>query len=155
MSISLTLDRASMDHLDRQFALLAQAGPRSCYSALHKIAKKITSESQMRIMGRQHVVTARLKNSIFTKTRQQPNFAYRDKLGNSFVSELQSVTLARMEVAIGTNVEYAAEIETLDSFLGWALNNVDITRSISEDAAVTMENVMRFGIGIIPQNQTP
>lgn len=150
MSVSITLDQASKDHLDKQFRLLKEAGPRSVYSSLMKIAYKIKAEAQLRLKGRKHIVTSRLRNSLFVKTEKVSNESYSDNAGNSFVAELPSVTLDKYEVAIGTNVEYAQKIEDLDSYLGWAVQNVDVSRGLAEDVKPTLENAMKFGIGVIP-----
>lgn len=150
MGASITLDKASKDHLDKQFRLLKEAGPRSVYSAIMKIAYKIKAEAQLRIKGRKHIVTSRLRNSLFVKTSSKANESYSDNNGVSFIAELPSVTLDKYEVAIGTNVEYAQKIENMDYFLIWAVNNVDITKSLAEDVKPTLENAMKFGVGVIP-----
>lgn len=150
MGASITLDQASKAHLDKQFKLLKEAGPRSVYSALMKIAYKIKAEAQLRLKGRKHIVTSRLRNSLFVKTDKISNESYSDNRGVFFVAELPSVKLDKYEVAIGTNVEYAEKIENMDSYLNWAVRNVDITRSLAEDVKPTLENAMKFGIGVIP-----
>ena len=153
MSVSIQIDAASLAHLNRQLAVLQQAGPRSLYSALFKIAYKIKVEAQLRLRGKKHIVTSRLRNSLFVKTKNKPTVAYQDKDGKPFISELASVAIADTELAIGTNVEYGGKIENMDSFLYWAVQNVDISKSVAEDVRQTLANAMRFGIGVLPQNR--
>jgi len=121
MSVSITLDKGSMDHLEKQFKLLQEAGPRSVYSSLAKIAYKIKAEAQLRLRGKNHIVTSRLRNSLFVKTADVANIPYSDKNGKGYVSELPSVSLEKMELAIGTNVEYAQK-----------MNNININRGTTE-----------------------
>lgn len=150
MSVSLQLDKQSKDHIDKQFNLLRESAPRSVYSAIVKVAYKIRAEAQLRLRGKNHIVTSRLRNSLFVKTEEKANDSYSDNLGKSFVAELPSVAIGKNEVAIGTNVEYAQKIENMDSYLMWAANNIDITKSIGDQAKPTLENAMKFGKGIIP-----
>jgi hypothetical protein len=150
MSLSITLDKASLDHLDQQFKILKEAGPRSVYSAVLKVAYKIASDAKLRLRGKNHIVTSRLRNSLFVKTKDKASEGYQDKDGKSFVAELPSVSVTVNEVAIGTNVEYAEKIENLDSYLYWATQNIDIAKSIGDEAKPTLENAMKYGKGIIP-----
>jgi len=151
MGASITLDKASLDHLNKQFEVLRQAGPRSVYSAIMKVAGKIVSDAKLRLKGRGHVVTSRLRNSLFIKTAMKPTDNYSDNDGKSFTAELATVTLSKNEVAIGTNVEYAQKIEDRDSYLQWAVQNVDLSKSLAEDVKQNLENAMRYGLGILPK----
>jgi len=151
MGASITLDKGSLDHLDKQFKLLQDAGPRSVYSAIMKVAYKIVSDAKLRLKGQSHVVTSRLRNSLFVKTATKATANYSDKDGRAFTAELASVTLAKMEVAIGTNVEYAQKIEDMDSYLYWAVQNVDLSKSLADDAKQNLENAMKYGPGILPK----
>lgn len=146
MSVSITLDPASTAHLNRQLDLLRLQGPRTVYSSLVKVAYKITGEAKLRLRGRGHVVTARLMNSIFTKTKNAPTKSYTDNLGATFTAELPSVGVGTLEVAIGTNVEYAGKIENMDSFLNWAVNNVDIEKTMREDLRSVSLTGNRFSV---------
>jgi hypothetical protein len=153
MSATLTLDQGSKDHLNKQFRLLREAAPRSVYSAIMKVAYKIAADASQRIKGQQHVVTGRLRSSIFVKTKTKASQAYSDDFNKSFVSELPSIAIGLDEVAIGTNVEYAQKIESKYPFLSWAVANFDIQKSIGDEAKTTLENVMKYGKGLIPANR--
>jgi hypothetical protein len=153
MSVSITLDKASKDHLDKQFKLLKEAGPRSVYSAIIKVAYKIRSDAQLRLRGKGHIVTSRLRNSLSVFTTLKKSIDYTDKDGKAFTAQLLTAAINKNEVAIGTNVEYAQKIETLDSYLGWAVSNIDISKSIGEEAKPTLENAMKYGKGIIPATE--
>lgn len=149
--VSIEIDQKSFENLNKQMEVLKQGIPRSLYSAITKIGYKIKTESQMRLRGMNHIVTSRLRNSIFVKSSGINSMAYQDKDGKSFISELQSITLSDNEVAIGTNVEYAEKIEIMDSYLQWATKNVDIEKSVGDDMQKNIENIIKFGPGIIPK----
>ena len=149
--LSIELDKESFDNLNKQMNSLKEGVPRSLYSAITKIGYKIKSEAQMRLRGMNHIVTSRLRNSIFVKSAGINSMSYQDKDGKSFISELQSITLSNNEIAIGTNVEYAEKIEIMDSYLNWATKNVDVSKSVSDDMQKDIENIMKFGAGIIPK----
>lgn len=150
MGASITLDQASKDHLDKQFQLLKEAGKKSVYAAIVKTAYQIANEAKLRLKGQGHVVTARLMNSIFVKTKDNATEAYTDNQQTSFTAELTSVTIGENETAIGTNVDYGEKIENKYPFLSWAARNIDVMKSIGDQAKLNIENVMKFGKGIIP-----
>lgn len=150
MSVSLQIDKGNLDHIYKQFIILRATAPRSVYSALVKIAYKIRVEAQLRLRGKNHIVTSRLRNSLSVFKSGNMSIMYSDNNGKSFIAELNSVKVGINELAIGTNVEYAQKIENMDSFLGWAVRNVDIAKSVADDARPTLENAMKFGKGIIP-----
>lgn len=148
--ISITLDQASLDRLNQQMDVLRDGGTKAVSWSIRKIGDKIKNEASLRLRGQKHIVTSRLRNSLFVKTTTKPDFNFSDNKGNNFVSDLKSVSLDTGDIAIGTNVEYAEKIEIMDSYLEWAVRNVDVSRSIQQDMQQTMENVMKFGVGIIP-----
>lgn len=149
--ITITLDQASLDRLNKQMDVLRDGGKKAVSWSIRKIGDKIKNEAQMRLRGQTHIITSRLRNSLFVKTSTKPDFNFSDNKGNSFVSDLKTVSLDKGDIAIGTNVEYAEKIEMMDSYLEWAVRNVDVSRSIQQDMQNTMENVMKFGAGIIPE----
>ena len=117
-SIQITVDKDSMDNIQKQFDALKSGGVSSAYRALMKVAFKIKSEAQLRLTGRGHIVTSRLKNSIFVKSKKMNDvqnatnsLTYSDGQGKSYKSDLTTVNLGENEFAIGTNVEYAPAIE--------------------------------------------
>lgn len=112
MSVSIEIDRESQRNIDKQFELLKKGAGRSMYSALMKVAFKIKSEAQLRLTGRGHIISSRLKNSMFVKALNQvDNVTYSDTKGKSYNADLTTVNLKSDEFAIGTNVEYAEAIE--------------------------------------------
>lgn len=143
MSVELSIDRSSLDHFNKQMDILKADGKRSLYSALIKVGMKIKTEAQLRLSGRKHVVTSRLKNSIYLKAKTDvPNNSkqYSDLTGKSYDADLSTVSVSDTEIAVGTNVEYAAKIENRDSYLYWALQNVNIEQSVAKD----MRDEMKF-----------
>lgn len=151
MSVSLQIDQKSMEHLNSQLQLLKTGGKASVSASMVKVAYKIADEAKLRLKGQQHVVTARLMNSIFVKTKDKEREQYQDNLKNSFTVELPSVAVDENNIAVGTNVEYAEKIETKYPFLSWAVRNIDVLKSITEQSKLNFNNIMKFGKGIIPQ----
>lgn len=177
-NIQIGIDPRTMKHLSDQFDLVKNGAGDSMYLALIKVAFKIKSEAQLRLTGRGHIITSRLKNSIFVKGQKHVNgpdngLTYTDTKGKSYKSDLSTVRLAANELAIGTNVEYGPAIEfgsrphvieaknrkvlsngkyffsrrvnhpgwAGDSFLYWAMKNVDVTKSVGQD----MANDLKYG----------
>jgi hypothetical protein len=149
MSVELSLDRASAARLNQQMDRVRRMGPNSVYSAMVAVSLQVVNFAKLRLKGRSHIVTSRLRNSIWVKTKRTPRFQYSDKYGKTFVGQLVSVPVSGFDLAIGTDVEYAQKIEDRDSFLNWALNNVDIEKQLTDLSEETLENAMIFGQGII------
>lgn len=86
--------------------------------SLAKIGYKIKALAQNRLTERKHIKTSRVKNSIFVqcfdKTAQNSlhdnNLSYSWD-GGTGDREMKTLSLRNNEIAIGTNVEYAAAIE--------------------------------------------
>jgi len=177
-SVNIGIDPRTLKHLQSQMDLLQKNAGKSFYEALVKVAFKIKSEAQLRLTGRGHIVSSRLKNSLFVKANKplnRPDNAqtYSDNKGKSYKSDLSTVQLKPDELAVGTNVEYASAIEfgsrphvieaknkkvlsngkmffgkrvnhpgwSGDSFLYWAMKNVNIEKSVGDD----MANDLKFG----------
>ena len=158
MSVQITLDQASLAHLQKQLKLLRDTGKYGLFHALTKLAFKIKTEAQQRLKGQQHIVTARLVNSVYVQAANpakvnKPNNreTYEDKFKHVFDSPLTSVGLSDTELAVGTNVEYAGKIEQMDSYLYWAMRNVNVEQSVAQD----MRDYMKFGIGVLPSQRPP
>jgi len=146
MSVEIKLDQGSLKNLNRQFDKLKVGVDRSAYSALIKVLVKIRSEAQLRLKGRGHIVTSRLINSIYVKAKNPENIPdnsliYSDNEGQTFNRELRSVRVSDVEGAVGTNVEYGEKIEFMDSYIYWAMKNVDVTRALADD----MKDDVKFG----------
>lgn len=177
-NVQLNIDPRTLKHLSDQMDILQKNAGKSFYEALVKVAFKIKSEAQLRLTGRGHIITSRLKNSLFVKAAKYLNRpdnpqTYSDNKGRSYKSDLTTVQLKENELAVGTNVEYAAAVElgsrphvievknkkvlsdgkrifgkkvnhpgwSGDSFLYWAMKNVNIEKSVGED----MQNNLKFG----------
>lgn len=137
MSVQISIDQASLTRLERQLSYLRENTGKSALQALVKAAMAIKTEAQLRLLGRGHIVTSRLRNSIFIKAGNNakiPNndSTYSDNLGKSFNADLPTVSLSQYELAIGTNVEYATKIEVKDSYLYWAFQNVNVEQALKE-----------------------
>lgn len=146
-SVQIELDPASKANLERQFAALGTTIAEAGTKAIFKILIKIKTEAQLRLIGRGHIVTSRLANSMRVKMNGLDNSQSKTYSDNStppqtYNNELTTVNLKdNLEGAVGTNVEYATKIELLDSYLYWALKNVDVTKGVMED----MQNDIKFG----------
>lgn len=145
MSVQIEIDKASQRRLMKQFAILEKDVERSAFSAIFKVLMKIKTEAQLRLTARKHIVTSRLKNSIYVKTKEHVELptssgrdggnsrTYSDSDGQTYMSDLRSVKVRDLEGAVGTNVIYGNKIEVKDSYLYWAMKNVNITRSVGDD----------------------
>lgn len=144
MGEQIEIDKASLAHLDSQLNKLKVEGEKSMFKAMIKLAYKIISTAQLRLTGRGHIVTSRLKNSLAVQTSTLTPPAYTDRLGHSFSAVLNE-PIGTNELIAGTNVVYGPKIEQMDSFLYWALKNVDVERTLAQE----MKDFMKFGEGLI------
>ena len=151
--LELTLDKASTDNVQKQLDILRANGEYGALKAIYMVAEKIVNEAKMRLRGQKHIVTSRLRNSIFVKTPVKTSKSYTDKEGRNFTAELFSVSLTDDQCAVGTNVEYAEKIENMDPFIAWAAYSADVNNSVKDDMQKSMENVLKFGTGILPANK--
>lgn len=137
--IELEVDKASFDNLMKNMAKVAKEYPRETYRAIVKILFDIKLKAQRKIRADRHIVTNRLRASIFVKTPSQI-FAKRagnsrdfsDNTGKTWTRSLDEVTLKEYEGAVGTDVVYGPYIESLDSFMKYAYDNVDMNRRFKE-----------------------
>lgn len=112
-----------------------------------KLGYNIKVLAQTRIKDKEHIITSRLRNSIYVQAKDkaaanqlpenQEDYSWpagikktgkrilRWKSGRS-KRTMETVVLSNDEIAIGTNVEYAPKIERMDSFLYWAAKNIGI-----------------------------
>ncbi len=118
MSAEISLDANSLKHFNSQMEILRSNGKLSLYQALVKLSFKIKSEAQNRLKGQRHVVTSRLRNSIYVMAKKQEDVSkkdnsssYSDNTGRTYDAKLVSITPNDDELIIGTNVEYAGDIE--------------------------------------------
>ncbi len=136
MSVSINVDPISFKKLDKRFKLLGKHYPEETYRAIVSILFDIKLIAQRKIKKDGHIVTGRLRNSIFVKTPKQ-KFAkragnrkiYTDNEGRGFSGDL-NINLKETEGAVGTNVVYAQKIEDLDSYIEYGVKNVDVNKRL-------------------------
>ena len=133
MSARIEIDRKSNLLMQQQIDKMLEAGEKSGAEIITSLLFKMKAISQTRLTEREHVVTSRLKNSIFVKLgsglkslkKSKNKQNYKDNEGGRFVNGLKNVSLKETEGAFGTNVEYGEKIENRDSFLRFATRNID------------------------------
>jgi len=98
--------------LDRNFEVIKKEIPAATYEAMVVFLFGVKALAQNRLKDRKHIVTSRLRNSIYVHStaKLQDNKTYSDTKGGTFSATLD-VPLKKHEAAIGTNVEYAVSIE--------------------------------------------
>ena len=134
-----------IDEMSRRNVLAALSGIQSIAwnIALAKVLFSIKILAQLRLTEKMHIVTSRLKNSIYVKMPKQSDA---DKAGSEMGADndrryrwnavgkqkagtgdrdLSTVNLDVNDGAVGTNVEYGPKIERRDSFLYWAAKNIN------------------------------
>lgn len=137
--VTIELTQQSKKNIDLQMAKLKKLAPETARKGMFKILFQIKSLAQEKLSYDNHIITSRLKNSIYVQANNPKDISmpdnkekYQDKDGKSFDSKLD-VQLTDNEGAVGTNVEYAGKIEYLyDSFLYWAMKNVDLNKRWKE-----------------------
>ena len=116
-SVQIEIDSVSLNNLEKQFNALGTTIKEAGAKSVFKVLMKIKTTAQNRLLGRGHIVTSRLRNSIYVQMNNMKETAknsrtYKDDTGKSYDSEMKTVTLANdLEGAVGTNVEYASDIE--------------------------------------------
>jgi hypothetical protein len=101
--------------------------PKICYDGLVRYLLFAKMNAQNKLKSDRHIVTSRLRNSIYVQHNSNNNKqskSYSDNEGKTFNAEM-SVPLRPDEAAFGTNVDYAEKIERLDSFIYWGFKNAD------------------------------
>lgn len=113
MSAQIEIDRSSFDALNKNLDDIKKKIPLASYQAMVAFLFNAKSLAQNRLKDHKHIVTSRLRNSIYVKSNSklQDSKQYSDDNGKSYSAELETVALKDKEAAIGTNVEYAAAIE--------------------------------------------
>lgn len=120
-------------NLNKQMDIIKAQYPEKAMDMVVKLLYDIKLLAQQKLKVDGHIVTSRLRNSIFVKSKRQGDTSsYSDKEGRLFSRDLD-VQLSDMEGAVGTDVDYAAKIEyQYDSYLYWAAKNVDMNRRAKE-----------------------
>lgn len=134
MSGQISIDAKSLRSLHANFSDVAKKIPDASYQALVTFLFNAKALAQNRILDKQHVVTSRLRNSIYVKShaKRQDQKQYSDKLSRTWNAELNDANIGPKEAAVGTNVEYAQNIERIDSFLWWGIQNADDKEFVKE-----------------------
>ena len=144
----MKVDPISFKRLNKRFKLMGKAYPEETFRAIVKILFDIKLIAQKKIKADKHIVSSRLRNSIYVKTLKQ-KFAKKstnskvysypggiDKQGRKVpggsASRDLSVPLDGQSGAVGTNVLYGNKIEQLDSFLEHAVKTVDVNKRFQE-----------------------
>lgn len=137
MSVQISLDPISHKKLNKRFKLMEKHYPAETFRAIVAILFDMKLIAQRKIKSDGHIVTSRLRNSLFVKTPKQEfakrstnKRAYTFQGGNS--DRDLSVQLKNGEGAFGTNVIYANKIENLDSFIEHAAKTVDVNKRFRE-----------------------
>jgi hypothetical protein len=148
MTVSIKVDPVSFKKLNKRFNLLGIHYPRETYRAVVSILFDMKLIAQRKLKSDGHIVTGRLRNSIFVKTPKQ-QFANRsgNRARYSFPGGIDkngrkvpggqgnadlNVNLRQFEGAVGTNVVYAQKIEDLDSYIEYASKNVDVNKRLRQ-----------------------
>jgi len=135
---TIGFDKASKAKFEKKVNYYRILYPEQTFKAIVKIMFDIRLLAQRRLKDKSHIITNRLRSSIFVKTLKQ-KFAnestnstdYTDNTGKSFSRDFDA-KLSEHEGIVGTNVHYGKYVEKLDSFMAWAYNNVDMNKRFAE-----------------------
>lgn len=150
MSVTLKVDPVSSRKLESKFKKMLEKYPEEMYKGVVAILFDIKLIAQKKLKADGHIVTSRLRNSLFVKTPRQKfanrstnkmNYSYpggvdkqgRRVPGGSGSRDLR-VRVRDNEGAVGTNVIYAAKIEKLDSYLQHGVDTVDTDKRFEQAA---------------------
>jgi hypothetical protein len=119
MSVEFSIDQTSLDNLKRQIEEFKKRTGHSAYTGLCAAALQLRNDAMLRLRERKHIITSRLRNSIYIKVSKQDKsvslpdngLSYSDDTGATYNRDLKTVTLDAGSIAVGTNVEYAGAIE--------------------------------------------
>lgn len=146
---TLELIKQSEINLQRQFKKLDE-NSNNAYRGVVKLLFQIKTIAQQKLKSDKHIITSRLRNSIYVQTPNQ-EFAkqngneprYSDNIGNSYDAEIKGVAVQKQEGIVGTNVKYAPEIEFMnDSFLYYGMKHADIDRMGREIAKELLNGIV-------------
>lgn len=114
-SINISIDGVA--EIRRKAKKLPRAYEKALMDAILETAfVDIETGAKQKITDDGHIDTGRLKSSIHVQRHNDTNYTYSDNQGNTFDGTLEE-KIEDNQVLIGTNVEYAVDIEILDSFL--------------------------------------
>ena len=138
--VRIELEEASRKNLEKNMDIIKKKYPLFAMDFVTKLLFDMKFLAQQKLKADSHIVTSRLRNSIFVKMKDPKrervagnNKKYSDDEGNVFDADLTTVKLEDNEGAFGTNVEYANKIELMyDSFIYWASKHVDVRKRVSQ-----------------------
>lgn len=139
-AVNIEISKQSQQNLFKQMDKLKKLAPEKARGGMIKLLFDIKALAQNKLKFDKHIVTSRLRNSIYVQANKLPqvqdnDLTYSDNDGKSYKSAL-NVKLNDNEGAVGTNVEYAGKIEFgYDSFLYWGLKNADLEKRWREVSA--------------------
>jgi hypothetical protein len=138
MSVTFELEKSGLRNLSNQFGIIKKRYPEKTFEMIVKLLFDIKFLAQKKLRKDKHIVTSRLRNSIYVQTvegklsdKPLNRPTYTDKEGNQYKSGID-VSLKGEEGAIGTNVIYAGKIERIDSFIYWGTKHVNVEKRVSE-----------------------
>jgi len=140
VSGQIEIDKVSLDKLYSNFDILKKEGANEVWKMVVTFLFQVKFLAQNKLKYDKHIVTSRLRNSIFVKTPNQEHavlpdnqLTFKDNDGKSWDADMKTVKLQANEGAVGTNVEYADKIEfRYDSFLYWGFKNADLKKAVSK-----------------------
>lgn len=145
---SIELTKQSKHNFDVQMNKLGTVAPEKAFKMIVTLLLDIKTLAQQKLKFNRHIKTSRLRNSLYVKTIGQKyanlpdnSISYKDKDNKSYSSDFD-VDLEKYEGSVGTNVDYASKIEYLyDSFLYWAMKNVNIEKRGRETAKELLNGI--------------
>jgi len=141
--ISIEFDKTTLDKYNQILDGIAKDFDTKTGSELHKFIVETCNNiaTEIKKSPSMPVKTGRLRSSIHAKTKSSDNFSYTNDFGRTFNGSLNDPITEGLEGAVGTNVEYAAKMETLRGFFN---NTVQAnTANINKDLDKLAEKVMK------------
>ena len=116
--IQLEFDKTTVDRFNHVINEIVKDLDKKTGSELHKFLVE-TGENLATAVKRtplMPVKTGRLRASVHSKSKATDSYGYADDFGGQFNGSLKEPIMEGGEVVIGTNVEYAAKMESLRGF---------------------------------------
>ena len=110
MSVSISLNDKDLFNLQKQLDKIKESYSDTAYDMVVKLGYDTKRLAQYKLRMNNSIKTKKLHNSLFVKDRDKTdNSSYSCELG-TFDADFE-IPLSENEVAVGTNVEYAAAVE--------------------------------------------
>ena len=115
--IEVDIPQKEINKLLKDLNKYGEAQEQKTKDNLHESGLKIESDAKMDLTENSHVDTGRLRSSVHWESNTiNRNYTNSDNSGNSFNGSL-GVNPDKLEIYVGTNVEYADKIRRIDDFL--------------------------------------